>query len=100
MKLTNEQLATAHAMEAAAIGIASEFMSHFGNDTCGMMTFMLALKIVKDEYPNLYPNVSNAPQLITEWIVSGSKESQHPIFAKRPAGKRLLNFPELKERTH
>lgn len=101
LKLTKKQLSTAHYMEAEAILAAGAFLKECGKDSRGMMTLMLALKLIQDEYPNLYPNVANAPQIIHEWIITGSKELPlHPMFVPTPAGKRLLNFPEHNETKH
>lgn len=100
MKLTKKQLYAAHQMEAAAILAAGDLMLQVSEDTRGILTLMLALKVIQDDYPDLYSNVANAPALITEWLATGAKEMNHPMFAKRPAGARLLNFPEWNETKH
>jgi hypothetical protein len=97
--LTNEELAIAHQMEAEAIIIAGKITNSFSPDARGFLLFMLALKIIADEYPSLYKNLPETNRRITEWIVAGAPEKLDSDLIARKVVKRLLNFPETTEGT-
>jgi hypothetical protein len=78
-------------MLSFAIEAVQNFRAKFDSSTDGMMTMMLAIHVIMQEFPGLAEKSPRAPELVKQWILAGRPETPSEVpaalFARYMRGK-------------